>query len=189
MNTHPKFATRTTEPSSHSLSSPWAARLEALRSRTAALGERSRWTVEWAIYRWATEQLKSAAIRIDGSEGLSGPAPARWRLLTHIEPETGALALAVLDGRARLLAANVIAALLSSDDEAVVAIRGGGIRRWQRAIPSARPRVCDGVARSIDIALDRSADASNRSAGASTDPGPLPQKLALALALHERGGP
>jgi hypothetical protein len=178
MNTHPKPASSANDPPAHS--SPWAARLEALRCRTAALGQRSRWTVEWAIYRWATEQLASAAIRIDGSEGLSGPAPARWRLLTHIEPDSGALALAVLDGRARLLAANVIAALLSSDDEAVVAIRGGGVRRWERAIRSARPGCPrDGVARSIDIALDRSADVS-------IDPGPLPQKLALALALHER---
>lgn len=162
-----------------SSSSGWAARLEELRRRTTALRQRSRWTVEWAIYRWATQKLASAAIRIDGSEGLSGPAPARWRLLTHIDQDTGALALAVLDGRAPLLAANVVASLLSSDNEDLVAIRGGGVRRWERATTDFASSPRTGVARSIDIALDRCANGLD-------DLGSLPQRLALALALHER---
>jgi hypothetical protein len=159
----------------------WGVRLEELRRRTAGLRRRSRWSVEWAIYRWATERLASAAIRIDGSEGLSGPAPARWRLLTHIDPDTSALALAVLDGRARLIAGNVVASMLSSEDEAVVAVRGGGVRRWERPkMRRSSPR--GGIDLSIDIALERRAGSPDLGADADVSQA---HELALALALHE----
>ena len=181
-------------PNLASPAATWTIRLEELRRRTAALRQRSRWTVEWAIYRWATEQLSSAAIRIDGSEGLSGPAPARWRLLTDIEAETGALALAVLDGRAPLLPANVVASLLSCDNEALVAIRGGGVRRWQRPSstgddPGDDPgeeagSLREGVELSIDIALERGDLVLDDVTLDNVTS--LPQKMALALALHER---
>ncbi|PRQ09285.1 hypothetical protein [Enhygromyxa salina] len=166
----------------------WAGRLDALRRRTTRLRQRSRWTVEWAIYRWAAEQLASAAIRIDGTEGLSGPAPARWRLLTHIDADSGALGLAVLDGRAPLLATNVVASLLSSGDEAIVAIRDGGVRRWQRTDALAGVELATqtrplpgGVELSIDIALGRCSRFAPERVSASQ-----PLRLALALALDEQ---
>ncbi|WP_106394628.1 hypothetical protein [Enhygromyxa salina] len=156
----------------------WSSLLADLRRRTSDLGSRSRWSVEWAIHRWASDHLPSAAIRIERSEGLTGPAPARWRLLTHIDPETGAHALAVLGGRAPLLASNVVASMInSSRGEAVVAVRGVDLQRWGRAPERHRSDSEAGqVDRAIDIALARRAAPSSEI--------PLPLRLAVALALE-----
>lgn len=110
----------------------WIAALEQLHAALANTesGSRSRWTVEWAIHRWASEALnESTAIRIGESEGLSGPAPARWRLLIHIDGSSGAFSLAVLDGRAPRAAQNVIAALISDHcGRSVIAARDAGLQ-------------------------------------------------------------
>lgn len=158
---------------------PWLALLEDLRARMLELEQRSRRAVEWTIFRWSGERLPSAAIRIDGSEGLTGPAPARWRIVTQIDAETGALALAVLDGRAPLQAQNVIASMLaSSDGEFVIASREAGQRRWP--LDTGEPGepltewLRDGIDRLVDLVLGR-----------DTPPpeGAIAHPLALALAL------
>ena len=141
-------------------SEPWAARLDALRRRVVELEQRSRWSIEWALYRWAREHLPSAAIRIDGSEGLTGPAPARWRLLVHIDAETGAMAIAILEGRAQLTADNVVAAMsASSDAEIVIASRAGEREQWlpEGIDASATTWLRSGVDRLVDLALGRDA--------------------------------
>ena len=107
--------------------------IEALEQLHAALAPGSdppsAWTTEWTIHRWANESLsESTAIRIGESEGLSGPAPAKWRILAHIDGEGSACSLAILPGRASRSAENVLAASLRDPcGRTVIAARGHGL--------------------------------------------------------------
>ena len=119
----------------------WLDQLSALHASLEPPESRSKWSVEWAIHRWASETLDSAAIRIGKSEGLSGPAPAHWRILVHLAESNGpalALALSILDGRASLEPDNVVAALVDDGSgRAILGVRGfGQLRTPAKIVPN-----------------------------------------------------
>lgn len=134
---HPRIMTATdharatrsaAEPSEGTQS--WIEALEQLHAAlTPGTEPPSAWTTEWSIHRWANEALsESTAIRIGESEGLSGPAPAKWRILAHIDGKGSACSLAILPGRASRSADNVLAASLRDHcGRTVIAARGHGL--------------------------------------------------------------
>lgn len=158
----------------------------------------NRWHIEWAIHAWASERLESAAVRIGASEGLTGPAPARWRLVVHIEGEGPcSYALAVLDGRAPLREQNVHAATIVVPGLAeIVATHGLGC--WagderiapavaaanDEAIPPARVNDGADVTRTLaEVIVGQRQRSSGEVARL-----PLATRLAASLALTELGG-
>lgn len=178
----------------------WATLLDELARRAQAgsgTGTESL-PIGWKLHAWAHAELDSAAIRIDGTEGLIGPAPARWRLLCHVDgpPEPRepadrrskeALAVAILDGRAPLHPTNVLASLLVAPERpAIVTVRGRAAevapaREFERdrtaiTTPSA---ALTGI---VDLILGRCARASGSATAL-----PAALRLAAALALGERG--
>jgi hypothetical protein len=159
----------------------WPARLAELHRSLDELEQRSRWSVEWAIFEWAQEMLESTAIRLGPSEGLTGSAPARWRLLAEID-EHGALALTLLRGRAPLVAKNVVAsALAASTGSTVAAVREGGLLRWGSPhIPGSGVGPCT-IDRLVDAVVERRV--LPPLAGLEQRPA---ARLAFGLALSER---
>lgn len=143
--------------------------------------------IGWALHAWANAELDSAAIRIDGTEGLTGPAPARWRLLCHVDAP--GFAVAILDGRAPLHPKNVLASLLVAPERrAIVTARG---RAPDLPASVEVERECDrtaittpsaALAAVVDLILGRCARASGSAAAL-----PAALRLAAHLALCERG--
>lgn len=153
----------------------WIDALEQLNASFSASTSQSRWTIEWAIHRWANEVLsESTAIRIGESEGLSGPAPATWRILAHIDGDAGACSLAILPGRAARSTANVLAASLRDHcGRTVIAARDSGLH-W---LIGEAPRDVDGAQSRLEQLIDA------LSSGQLEERPDLPLDLELAFAL------
>ncbi len=164
----------------------WGVLLDALDRRTRADDHaNSQLPIAWTLHAWANDELDSAAIRVDGSEGHIGPAPARWRLLCHID-EPG-FAVAVLDGRAPLRATNVLASLLVAPERPAVITVRGHTPATESATPTERDRqgiatASAALAAIVDLALGRCARVSGSAAAL-----PAALRLAAALAMSERG--
>lgn len=172
----------------------WAALLAELDRSARQSDPASQLPITWALHAWANEHLDSAAIRSGGTEGLIGPAPARWRVLCHEadsssgEPGSGSgFAVAILDGRAPLRSANVLASLLVAPGRsAIISVRGPTAPSEPAQFDtSVRQRIADSSAALlalVDLALGRCA----RVSGSATA---LPSALRLAagLALRQRG--
>lgn len=119
---------------SPSTSTIWGERLLELDAqlRRAMREGPSREAFEWTVHGWASRELSSAAIRMGVNEGLTGPAPAKWRILVHLEAAEASpsYALAILDGRAPLRRDTVLAASLVDGRRLapVIAVRNLGCR-------------------------------------------------------------
>jgi hypothetical protein len=170
----------------------WAVLLHDLDRRTRSSDPSSELPFTWALHAWANDHLDSAAIRVDGSEGLIGPAPARWRLLVHASPSPtpspaapSGFAVTVLDGRASLQATNVLASLLVAPGRpAIITVRGPCEPICFNE--SVRQGIADPSAALValaDLALGRCARVSGSAAAV-----PAALRLAAAFALSQRGG-
>jgi len=163
----------------------WAALLRDLDRRTRSSDPSSELPFTWVLHAWANEQFESAAIRVDGSEGLIGPAPARWRVLVHAAPYPAGFAVTVLDGCAPLQATNVLASLLVAPERpAIITVQGP--REPIRFDESVRQGIADPGAALValaDLALGRCARVSGSAAAV-----PAALRLAAAFALSQRGG-
>ncbi|MCA9683995.1 MAG: hypothetical protein KC431_20095 [Myxococcales bacterium] len=159
-----------------------------------------RWRVEWAVHGWARRCLGSAAIRVGNSEGLIGPAPARWRVLLHAEDgDLGGCALAILDGRAASTTENVVASLLiapgvcvDEDDPthatAIVSVIGEGTSLNHPPPPSTPSLTVEFVERPSTATMAQVLLGKRPTVTGPLDKLPAPLRLASARALAEAGG-